>query len=94
MIRSLNYIQITYFLIVSLLKVISEVDDLLVIISNELVLLFFRYSSSDHHGTKMNNMKSSVQRGVRAKVVEQFPYIEDYLDEILPKKETLIAVKL
>lgn len=38
-------------------------------------------------------MKSSVQKGIRNKLSEQYPYIEDYIDKILPKKESLKIVK-
>ncbi|XP_064637599.1 malignant T-cell-amplified sequence 1 homolog [Lineus longissimus] len=55
--------------------------------------MFKKYSDKEH-SPSVNNMKSSVQRGVRAKVITQFPFIEDYIDEILPKKETLKLVKL
>ena len=43
--------------------------------------------------TNVNNAKSSVQKGIRAQVLEQFPHIEDYIDQILPKKEALKLVK-
>eukprot|EP00918_Siedleckia_nematoides_P074213 GHVU01162163.1.p1 GENE.GHVU01162163.1~~GHVU01162163.1.p1 ORF type:complete len:183 (+),score=22.06 GHVU01162163.1:89-637(+) len=45
------------------------------------------------HVSSVNNMKSSVMRGVRAKVLEQLPYIKDYVDQILPKKDALKLVK-
>ena len=37
--------------------------------------------------------KSSVQKGIRSKLKEQYPAIEDHLDVILPKKEPLMVVK-
>ena len=36
--------------------------------------------------TTQNNVKSSVYRGIKASIVEQYPPLEDYIDEILPKK--------
>ncbi|KAK7555029.1 translation machinery-associated protein-like protein [Phyllosticta citricarpa] len=39
-------------------------------------------------------VKSSVQRGIRAKVAEQYPLLEPYLDQIIPKKEQLDLLKL
>ena len=39
----------------------------------------------------VNNVKSSVQKGIRSKLVEQYPYIEDYLDQIVPKKDLKVA---
>jgi PUA domain protein len=37
--------------------------------------------------TGSQQLKSSVQRGIKAKLVEQYPPLADYIDEILPKKE-------
>lgn len=39
-------------------------------------------------------VKSSVQRGIRTKVAEQYPLLEPYLETIIPKKEQLDLVKL
>lgn len=39
-------------------------------------------------------MKSSVQRGLRQRFVEAYPGFEPYIDDILPKKAQLDAVKL
>ncbi|KAL3894039.1 MAG: hypothetical protein SGCHY_005501 [Lobulomycetales sp.] len=42
----------------------------------------------------MRQVKSSVQRGIRAKLISQFPCLEgDLADQLLPKKEDLILVK-
>lgn len=38
-------------------------------------------------------MKSSQQRAVRQKLVEQMPKIEEWIDEILPKKEKGLSVR-
>ncbi|GAB6025929.1 Malignant T-cell-amplified sequence 1 [Chamberlinius hualienensis] len=38
-------------------------------------------------------LKSSVQKGIKAKLVEQFPHLDDYINSILPKKDTLRIVK-
>ncbi|KAK3594541.1 hypothetical protein CHS0354_023597 [Potamilus streckersoni] len=43
--------------------------------------------------SNVNNAKSSVQRGIRQAVLEQFPHIDDYIDQILPKKDNLKIVK-
>jgi len=37
--------------------------------------------------------KSSVVRSMRAKIVDQYEHIEDYMDQILPKKDPLKIVK-
>lgn len=49
--------------------------------------------SSISPGSK-TKVKSSVQRTLRAKLVETYPLLEPHIDEILPKKEQLDAVKL
>ncbi|KAJ1951677.1 translation machinery-associated protein 20, partial [Dispira parvispora] len=41
-----------------------------------------------------SQLKSSVQRGIRTKLVDQMPGIEPHLDEIIPKKATMGITKL
>ncbi|KAF5856566.1 translation machinery-associated protein 20, partial [Aspergillus alliaceus] len=41
-----------------------------------------------------SKVKSSVQRGLRQRFVEAYPGFEPYIDEILPKKAQLDAIKL
>ena len=41
----------------------------------------------------VNNVKSSVQKAIRSKLTEQFPFIEDYLEQIIPKKDPLRVAK-
>eukprot|EP00742_Colponemidia_sp_Colp-10_P001404 GILJ01001511.1.p1 GENE.GILJ01001511.1~~GILJ01001511.1.p1 ORF type:complete len:182 (-),score=28.68 GILJ01001511.1:60-605(-) len=41
----------------------------------------------------VTQLKSSVARGIRAKVLETYPSIEAHIDEILPKKKNLTTVK-
>ncbi|XP_074596071.1 malignant T-cell-amplified sequence 1 homolog [Brevipalpus obovatus] len=53
--------------------------------------MFKRFDDSSVSGT--TQLKSSVQKGIRNKIVEQYPAIEEYIDEILPKKESLKIVK-
>lgn len=38
-------------------------------------------------------MKSSIQKGIRAKLLEQFPHIEKIIDIVLPKKDSFKIVK-
>ncbi|CAB0004397.1 unnamed protein product, partial [Nesidiocoris tenuis] len=38
-------------------------------------------------------LKSSVQKGIRNKLLEQFPGIEEYIDSILPKKDNFRMLK-
>jgi PUA domain protein len=37
--------------------------------------------------------KSTVIKQIRSKLIEDHPYIENYIDEILPKKENVRIVK-
>ncbi|KAJ3042629.1 hypothetical protein HDV00_006908 [Rhizophlyctis rosea] len=37
--------------------------------------------------------KSSVQRAIRSKILEQYPALNPYIEELMPKKEPLILVK-
>ncbi|RMZ91932.1 hypothetical protein DV736_g805, partial [Chaetothyriales sp. CBS 134916] len=41
-----------------------------------------------------SKVKSSVQRGIRAKALETYPLLEAHMDEIMPKKSQLDAIKL
>ncbi|ORZ34048.1 hypothetical protein BCR44DRAFT_34637 [Catenaria anguillulae PL171] len=43
--------------------------------------------------TGQTQAKSSVQKSIRAKIVEAYPKIEPYMDEIIPKKSPLVIVK-
>lgn len=38
-------------------------------------------------------LKSSVQKGIRGKLIETYPHIEDYIENILPKKDAFKIVK-
>ena len=41
----------------------------------------------------VSQVKTSVQRGIKAKILEQFPNIEPYINEIFPKKDSMVVVK-
>lgn len=41
----------------------------------------------------VTQLKSSVQKNIRNKIVEGFPHIESYIEEILPKKDAFRIVK-
>lgn len=38
-------------------------------------------------------LKSSVQKAIRSKLVEVYPHIEPYIDQVLPKKDAFRIVK-
>ena len=41
-----------------------------------------------------SKVKSSAQRGIRTQVLETYPKLEPYIDEIMPKKSQLDLMKL
>lgn len=41
----------------------------------------------------IQQLKSSVQKGIRTKLLDQFPHIEKYIDLVLPKKDAFRIVK-
>lgn len=41
-----------------------------------------------------SKVKSSVQRAIRSRIVETYPKLGAYIDEIIPKKSQLDLVKL
>jgi len=55
-------------------------------------VVFFRFVDKENV-TSVNQLKSSVQRGMKSKIIEQFPQIESIWDEIVPKKTGLKLVK-
>lgn len=54
--------------------------------------MFKKFESAESIVTT-NQMKSSVQRAIRSKLVENYPNTEVYINEILPKKMNLKIVK-
>ena len=52
----------------------------------------FKTLKSDDFGNQ-SAAKSSVVRGIKASLIEQFPRLENVVDEILPKKDPLLLVK-
>ncbi|CDK26654.1 unnamed protein product [Kuraishia capsulata CBS 1993] len=53
--------------------------------------MFKKFTKDDVH-TK-SNVKSSVQRGLKVKLVAQFPKLEPVIDELIPKKSSLVLFK-
>ncbi|XP_066587167.1 malignant T-cell-amplified sequence 1 homolog [Prorops nasuta] len=41
----------------------------------------------------VQQLKSSVQKGIRSKLLELYPYLEKYIDQIIPKKDAFRIVK-
>lgn len=43
--------------------------------------------------SSIQQLKSSIQKGIRTKLLEQYPLLDGYLDLILPKKDSFRIVK-
>ncbi|XP_065059290.1 malignant T-cell-amplified sequence 1-like [Rhopilema esculentum] len=43
--------------------------------------------------TGVTQLKGSVQRGLRTKLVERYPPLEKWINEIAPKKESIVLIK-
>lgn len=43
--------------------------------------------------SSVQQLKSSVQKGIRTKILELYPSLDDHIDAILPKKENFKIVK-
>lgn len=53
----------------------------------------FKRFTVDESVSGQSQVKSSVQRSIRAKILEQIPAVEPYLDDILPKKDKMVLAK-
>ncbi|KAK9459541.1 PUA-like domain-containing protein [Lipomyces oligophaga] len=54
--------------------------------------MFKKFSAREDIHSR-TNVKSSVQRGLKTKLVEQFPELEAVIDEAVPKKGQLVLIK-
>eukprot|EP01086_Lenisia_limosa_P007456 TRINITY_DN27263_c0_g1_i1.p1 TRINITY_DN27263_c0_g1~~TRINITY_DN27263_c0_g1_i1.p1 ORF type:complete len:185 (-),score=33.56 TRINITY_DN27263_c0_g1_i1:59-613(-) len=53
----------------------------------------FRKFTRDEHVTGFTLAKSSVTRGLKSKLIDQFPSIEKEISDLLPKKEAVYLAK-
>ncbi|CAN6674571.1 translation machinery-associated protein 20 [Trichomonascus vanleenenianus] len=53
--------------------------------------MFKKFTKEEIHSRA--NIKSSVQRSLRAKLLAQFPDLEPVIDDVVPKKSQLVQVK-
>ena len=63
---------------------------------NKLQLKYERFShrfDEKESVSGVQQLKSSVQKGIRNKLIEQYPAIESHIDQILPKKDAFRIVK-
>lgn len=54
--------------------------------------LYFRFEEKESVSS-VQQLKSSVQKGIRAKLLETYPLLETHIDAILPKKDTYRIAK-
>lgn len=54
--------------------------------------LIFRFDEKESISS-IQQLKSSVQKSIRNKLLESFPSVHDYLDQIIPKKSAFKIVK-
>ncbi|KAI9016371.1 malignant T cell-amplified sequence 1-like protein [Phycomyces nitens] len=54
--------------------------------------MFKKFSFSENIAGQ-SQLKSSVQRSIRTKLLEQYPMLEPILDELMPKKTPIIQIK-
>ena len=53
----------------------------------------FKRFSQEECVSSQSQVKSSVGRGIRQAIVEQYPRIEEVLDDLLPKKDPMVVAK-
>ena len=53
--------------------------------------MFKKFTKADIHTS--TQVKSSVQRTITAKIIEQYPLLEPFIEAIVPKKTPLFVVK-
>ena len=53
----------------------------------------FRKFSNEENIKTASPVRSSEQRSIRAQIVQQYPALEEFVDDIFPKKESLIVCK-
>ncbi|KAF0427075.1 putative PUA domain-containing protein [Gigaspora margarita] len=63
-----------------------------IILSYQHFSAIHRFNIKDDVATQ-SLVKTSVQRGIRAKILEQYKKLEPVIDEVLPKKASLVLVK-
>ncbi|TDH67691.1 hypothetical protein CCR75_006886 [Bremia lactucae] len=54
--------------------------------------MFKRFTVEEHVSTS-SKVKSSQQRSIRAKIVEQYPELEPYAEMLMPKKAPMVVAK-
>ncbi len=57
----------------------------------KLTCLWYRFTREDVHSR--SNIKSSVQRGLKTKLVSQFEDLAPVIDDLIPKKSQIVQLK-
>ena len=53
----------------------------------------FKRFTIEEHVSNQSQVKSSQQRQIRNKILEQYPQLEPIIEELMPKKEPMIVAK-
>ena len=77
----------------NVLKTIRFSSNLYIALFVNKIEIFFERFQARESVSGVSQVKSSVQRGIKTKLVDQFPPIDDYIAQIFPKKEPLVLVK-
>ena len=65
---------------------------MIVLFSCSSALRAHRFNKADNIKTT-SPVRSSEQRAIRAQILQQYPALEEYVEDIFPKKESLIMCK-
>ena len=57
------------------------------------MFLHLRRFSKEENIKTTSAVRSSEQRAIRAQILQQYPALEDFVEEIFPKKESLVVCK-
>lgn len=55
--------------------------------------MFFSRFEEKESVSSIQQLKSSVQKGIRAKLLEAYPHLESHMDVIVPKKDSYRIAK-
>ena len=58
-----------------------------------LIMFYFDRFNEKESVSGVQQLKSSVQKGIRNKLNESYPSLHDYLEKVLPKKDPFKIVK-
>lgn len=53
----------------------------------------FKRFSVEEHVSSNSKVKSSQQRSIRSKILDEYPQLEPYMELVLPKKAPMVVAK-